>query len=86
MDNVISFCWVIQDVEEGVQPFIYLTNPNVDSVYQKQFLFFNPFNAKKFIINDPKYAGKYTIKQSFEYQNSVSTQSPSEISKSNGGI
>lgn len=79
-DNVISHCWVIEDVDHGVQPIIFLQSPNVDSIYQKQHLFFNVFEAKKFIVNDLDYAGKVYVSKNFPFT------IPTETEKNVGGI
>lgn len=61
MENLIAFCWVIQDVRTGVEPTIYLQRPNFEVYTQKVFMFFNVFEAKKFIKTDIRNDGKIKI-------------------------
>lgn len=61
MDNVIAFCWVIQDVSTGVESTIYLQRPDFDPYTQKVFMFFNVFEARKFIQTDVRNTEKVKV-------------------------
>lgn len=49
-NNVVSICFVVQQKEGNfVYPVIYLKEPIADEKTQMVHMFFNPFDAKKFV-------------------------------------
>lgn len=67
-ENVIACCYVIEcKVYHYVEPIIYLNKPSTDVKTQKLHMFYNVFEAKKFI--DIANNCAFTIEICKEYQN-----------------